>query len=184
MLIVLLAETYPKVALSNPPSVSPTRMAISSVAKLRMPARGMMAMKLTMNTASGLTLTKCSAMPTGAAISSQLIVYQDGNRTERTWCMTGIGFFSTSSLLSFFASSESSECWVAVRDESACSSGMFELVFRFLVPSASILSGCPSLLTPVSSDGVCSRFSSSTTGSGDVLMLSAVAAFLWATGSE
>lgn len=56
---------------------SPTRRATSSVAKLKIPASGMMARKLTTKMARGLIpLMKCRAMPTGTATSSQLMVYQ------------------------------------------------------------------------------------------------------------
>lgn len=48
--------TYPKDAFSNPPSVSPTRRANSSVALLSMAASGMMAMKLMRKTPMSFTL--------------------------------------------------------------------------------------------------------------------------------
>lgn len=47
---------YPKVALSRPPMVSPVRRAISSVAYDSSAASGIIAMKLTTKTTTGLTL--------------------------------------------------------------------------------------------------------------------------------
>lgn len=51
MILTISSVAFPKLALSRPPSVSPTYKASSSVAKDSMAARGMMAMKLTMKTA-------------------------------------------------------------------------------------------------------------------------------------
>lgn len=76
--------TYPKEALRRPPRVSPVRRAISSVAKPRRAARGIMATKLTTKIAILFISGRAPrTMPTGAAISNMLI--HELNKVRWIW---------------------------------------------------------------------------------------------------
>lgn len=66
------STAFPKVAFSKPPIVSPSFREISSVAKDRTAARGMMAKKLMMKTAVGFQPEAPATMPMGTATRRKL----------------------------------------------------------------------------------------------------------------
>lgn len=65
MNLTISSTAFPKVAFRRPPSVSPRCTASSSVTNERIPARGMMARKLSENTAVGPQWSEEAAKPTG-----------------------------------------------------------------------------------------------------------------------
>lgn len=109
----MTCKTYPKEAFKRPPRVSPVRRAISSVAKPRRAARGIMAMKLTTKMAMGFMFGMApKAMPTGAATSSMLI--HELRRVRWIWFPTvkgslGWTFLNRRWSFFFFGSSAGSE---------------------------------------------------------------------------
>ena len=66
------STALPKVAFNSPPRVSPSFAEISSVANERTAARGIMAKKLSMNTAAGLQLNTPAMIPNGTNIRRML----------------------------------------------------------------------------------------------------------------
>jgi hypothetical protein len=71
-MLTISSTALPKVALSRPPSVSPSFTDISSVANERTAARGMMAKKLRVKTAVGFQPISPAQMPKGTTMRRTL----------------------------------------------------------------------------------------------------------------
>lgn len=70
--LTISSTAFPNVAFSSPPSVSPSLMAISSVANDRTAASGMIAKKLSAKTVVGAQLSSPAMMPNGTMTSRKL----------------------------------------------------------------------------------------------------------------
>ena len=111
---MISSTAFPKLTFIRAPNVGPSRCATLSVAKVKRPARGMIATALRAKTTLGLIPAKCTAMPTGTKINKTFPQLWKSAVFALAQTRVGIDFlgFSSSVIPSFWAGlvARSSSC--------------------------------------------------------------------------